>query len=220
VELNPREARGQLVHDAKSSLILDAALKVFAEKGFHESRLEDIAAAAGFSKASLYNYYEDKEEIFLHILIRMHEKIIEALRNELREDRHIRDNLLAMLRSILKIYGDNFSFSMSMTDLKTMAPSSMQRFQERHQQLMTRFKHYAKEMTDLSIAAFALGRKRGEIVSSLDDKTLSQYVTAIVRGVLFDCKAERKLGDMEVHSRSIMEFLSHGIGFANLPAAK
>ncbi len=80
MELNPREAKDQLVRDAKSNLILDAALKTFAEKGYHETRLDDIAAAAGFSKASLYNYYEDKEEIFLHILIRMHEKILEVLK--------------------------------------------------------------------------------------------------------------------------------------------
>jgi AcrR family transcriptional regulator len=78
--MDAKENRDQIVRDAKSSLILDAALKMFAEKGFHETRLDDIAAAAGFSKASLYNYYADKEAIFLHIIIRMHEKIIEALK--------------------------------------------------------------------------------------------------------------------------------------------
>lgn len=140
---NPKEVRDQMVHDAKTNLILDAALKVFSEKGYHETRLEDIAAGAGFSKASLYNYYEDKEAIFLQILIRMHEKIVDSLIGEIVENRHIKDNLTAILRAIFKIYSENFSFSMSMADLKSMAPSSLEKFQEHHQELMARFKHIA-----------------------------------------------------------------------------
>jgi AcrR family transcriptional regulator len=211
MELNPREAKDQLVHDAKSNLILDSALKVFSDKGYHETRLEDIAVAAGFSKASLYNYYEDKEEIFLHILIRMNEKILEILKTEIREGRHIVDNLQTMLRAILKIYGDNFSFTMSMTDLKTMAPTSMQRFQERHHELTARFKRYSKEMLDLSATVFALGRKRGEIASQIDDKILSQYVSSIVRGVMVEFKNAGKVGDIEGHVKNIMEFLTSGL---------
>jgi AcrR family transcriptional regulator len=210
---NPKEVRDQTVRDAKTNLILDSALKVFSEKGYHETRLEDIAAAAGFSKGSLYNYYEDKEEIFLNILIRMHEKILEVLKNEIREDRPIKENILAMLCSILKIYSENFSFSMSMSDLKTMAPGSMDRFQQRHQQLTSRFRQYSKEMIELSASIFSMGRKRGEITTPLDDKTLSQYVTSVVRGVMFECKNAGKIGDIDTLARDIMEFLTRGLGF-------
>jgi AcrR family transcriptional regulator len=212
MELNPKEAKDQLVRDAKSNLILDAALKTFAEKGYHETRLDDIAAAAGFSKASLYNYYEDKEEIFLHILIRMHEKILEVLKTEIKEDRHIVDNLQTMLRAILKIYSDNFSFTTSMADLKTIAPTSMQRFQERHHELTARFKHYSKEMLDLSATVFTLGRKRREITSQIDDRVLSQYVSSIVRSVMSEFKNAGKVGDIEGNVKTIMEFLTKGLG--------
>jgi AcrR family transcriptional regulator len=212
---NPKEVRDQMVRDAKTNLILDSALKVFSEKGYHETRLEDVAAAAGFSKASLYNYYEDKEEIFLNILIRMHEKILDVLRKEIREDRHIKENILAMLHSILRIYSENFSFSMSMADLKTMAPGSMDRFQQRHQQLTSRFRQYSKEMIELSASVFSMGRKRGEIITPLDDKTLSQYVTSVVRGVMFECKNTGKMGDIDAFVRDIMEFLTRGLGFTS-----
>lgn len=212
---NPKEVRDQMVRDAKTNLILDSALKVFSEKGYHETRLEDVAAAAGFSKASLYNYYEDKEEIFLNILIRMHEKILDVLRKEIREDRHIKENILAMLHSILRIYSENFSFSMSMADLKSMAPGSMDRFQQRHQQLTSRFRQYSKEMIELSASVFSMGRKRGEIITPLDDKTLSQYVTSVVRGVMFECKNTGKMGDIDAFVRDIMEFLTRGLGFTS-----
>lgn len=44
--------------------ILDAAMAVFAEKGFAAARLDEIAARAGVSKGALYLYFETKEELF------------------------------------------------------------------------------------------------------------------------------------------------------------
>jgi AcrR family transcriptional regulator len=215
--MDAKETRDQIVRDAKSSLILDAALKVFAEKGFHETHLEDIAAEAGFSKASLYNYYEDKEAIFLQILIRLHERILETLKKEIRSDRHIKDNIAAMARAIFTIYDENFSFSMSLSDLRSMSPTSLDKFRKHHEPLMARFSQYSKDLTDFSVSVFAAGRNRGEITSAIDDKTLALYVTWIMRGILCECKASGKISDVETNIKNIMDFLEHGMGFAKFP---
>jgi AcrR family transcriptional regulator len=44
--------------------ILDAALTVFAERGYEAARLDDVAAHAGVAKGTLYLYFEDKEALF------------------------------------------------------------------------------------------------------------------------------------------------------------
>lgn len=44
--------------------IVQAALSVFAEKGFAAAKLEDIAKRAGVSKGAIYLYFETKEDIF------------------------------------------------------------------------------------------------------------------------------------------------------------
>lgn len=44
--------------------IVQAALAVFAEKGFAAARLEEIARRAGVSKGAVYLYFETKEDIF------------------------------------------------------------------------------------------------------------------------------------------------------------
>jgi AcrR family transcriptional regulator len=44
--------------------ILEAALDVFAEKGFAAAKLSEIARRAGVSKAALYLYFETKEDLF------------------------------------------------------------------------------------------------------------------------------------------------------------
>jgi AcrR family transcriptional regulator len=50
--------------DARPQEILEAALKVFAEKGFAATRLEEIAARAGVAKGTIYLYFPSKEAVF------------------------------------------------------------------------------------------------------------------------------------------------------------
>lgn len=48
--------------------IIEAAMRVFARKGFWGTTMDDIAVEAEFSKGALYFYFENKEEIFLGIV--------------------------------------------------------------------------------------------------------------------------------------------------------
>ncbi|MBN1858543.1 TetR/AcrR family transcriptional regulator [Candidatus Bipolaricaulota bacterium] len=51
----------------KRSRILEAATTVFANTGFHASRVQDIAEQAGVAKGTIYLYFRNKEEILLSI---------------------------------------------------------------------------------------------------------------------------------------------------------
>src|SRR4249919_263571 len=47
----------------KRRLILDAAVRVFARKGYHTCRVGDIAGEAGVAHGLLYHYFRSKEEV-------------------------------------------------------------------------------------------------------------------------------------------------------------
>jgi AcrR family transcriptional regulator len=49
--------------EEKRRLILDAAVRVFARKGYHTSRVGDIAEEAGVAHGLLYHYFSSKEEL-------------------------------------------------------------------------------------------------------------------------------------------------------------
>jgi AcrR family transcriptional regulator len=49
---------------ARPGEILEAALAVFAEKGYAGARMEDIAIKAGVTKGTIYLYFPSKEEVF------------------------------------------------------------------------------------------------------------------------------------------------------------
>ena len=48
--------------------IVEAALALFVEKGFAGTRLDDVAARAGLSKAAIYLYFEDKMALFQGVI--------------------------------------------------------------------------------------------------------------------------------------------------------
>ncbi len=53
--------------------ILEAATKVFAEKGFHRATTKDIARAAGIAEGTIYTYFASKTDLLLGILDRLNE---------------------------------------------------------------------------------------------------------------------------------------------------
>src|SRR5205823_9371335 len=70
---NTHDPIQELVKKARRNQILDAATKVFAEKGFHPSTIKDIAREAGIANGTIYNYFENKTALMLGILDRMNE---------------------------------------------------------------------------------------------------------------------------------------------------
>jgi len=75
----------ELVKKARRNQILDAATKVFAEKGYHLTTIKDIATEAGIADGTIYNYFEDKDAILAAIceetFARL-DKRMEALAND------------------------------------------------------------------------------------------------------------------------------------------
>ncbi|MDH7498134.1 MAG: helix-turn-helix domain-containing protein, partial [Syntrophomonadaceae bacterium] len=48
----------------KRQLILEAAARVFSQRGYHQAKVEEIAAAAGVGKGTVYEYFDSKLELF------------------------------------------------------------------------------------------------------------------------------------------------------------
>src|SRR6266436_7656267 len=71
--------------DDKRQRILDAAVQVFARKGFFASRISDVAAAAGIADGTVYLYFESKDNILVKLFDEVMGEHIEAARQEIRD---------------------------------------------------------------------------------------------------------------------------------------
>jgi AcrR family transcriptional regulator len=58
---------------ARRTQILDAAIAVFSEKGFHRATIKEIARVAGIADGTIYTYFASKDEVLIAILDRLNE---------------------------------------------------------------------------------------------------------------------------------------------------
>src|SRR5215211_1902980 len=98
----PRRARNDADRQAKEKAILDAALDVFAERGFAEARLADVAARAGVAKGTIYLYFASKEALFEALIRTGIAAPIAALSAELAGQDHPFETILRALFARLR----------------------------------------------------------------------------------------------------------------------
>src|SRR6476620_6654264 len=71
--------------DAPPNEILDAALAVFAERGYRHTRLEHVGEAAGVTKGAIYHYFENKEDLLLRAIEHRREEAFGRIEEILRD---------------------------------------------------------------------------------------------------------------------------------------
>ncbi len=64
------EEQYEAIRQEKKELIMNSALQLFAEKGYENSSISNIAKAASISKGLMYNYFESKEELLIAVINR------------------------------------------------------------------------------------------------------------------------------------------------------
>ncbi len=78
--------------------ILAVARAAFIERGFADVSMQEIASAAGLTKAAIYYHFPDKEALFTSIVATEFERICRGIRDELRQGPPLRDQLERVAR--------------------------------------------------------------------------------------------------------------------------
>jgi AcrR family transcriptional regulator len=96
-------ARGNGVD--KRRLILDAAIHVFARKGFHHCRVSDVADEAGVAYGLVYHYFDSKEEILNTLFTERWQLMLDAIvAIDRRDDGSAREKLYMVASFIIDSY--------------------------------------------------------------------------------------------------------------------
>ena len=84
--------------------IVDAAERLFLERGFGAVSMDDLAEAAGVARRTLYNQFASKEEIFRETLLRVSGQLEDALPPGIETQGDVEDVLRLIARAILKLH--------------------------------------------------------------------------------------------------------------------
>ena len=96
-------ARSQAARD-KRRQILDAAVRVFARRGFHACRVSDVADEAGVAYGLVYHYFDSKEEILNQLFSERWQLMLDAITEIDSQPVPARDKLYMVASFIIDSY--------------------------------------------------------------------------------------------------------------------
>jgi TetR/AcrR family transcriptional regulator, fatty acid metabolism regulator protein len=161
----------------KETAILEAAVKVFAENGYHQSKISKIAEVAGVATGSVYLYYKSKEDIVLKIFDEVWLKLSKELEQTIQ-----RTDLdpVTKLDSIIDILFDSL----------TVNPSLAIVFVNEQNQLMQQEKgnvlKFYKGFLDLSEKILREGVDKKMFNTNIDIILYRDFITGGLRALLHE----------------------------------
>lgn len=159
---------GNKSKESKRELITEAAIQVFSRKGYHHSKMEEIAMEAGIGKGTIYEYFPGKLQLLQDIMEQSYRLYDHTLDLTLAGGT-LEDKLEAMIRGHLQFCQDNKDLTRILfldTDVidEELRQWAWQKKVQKEQ--------YLQEM-------FAEAIRRGEI-KPMDDRLL----TIVIGGIL------------------------------------
>jgi len=82
--------------------LLESAKRLFSQRGYYATSVEDIVESAGFSKGTFYFYFKSKEELFKSLVEEMHLSIVKRLESFLERDLPLEDALIEHAKVFLE----------------------------------------------------------------------------------------------------------------------
>lgn len=99
-----RTAKQEILRSFMETTIAQAAKEVFAERGYQRATLEEIAQRAGMSKATIYLYYRNKDDLFLHVVEELVNTVMAATAQEAATAKPPLEKLYGMIRGKVEFY--------------------------------------------------------------------------------------------------------------------
>lgn len=154
--------------------ILDAAMSVFADKGYHGASVSSVAEAAGLAKGTLYIYFESKDAMRAAIVDRYFAGVAEQVMGEALCE--TLEAFLDELKSTMDVPAEEASFHRVFFEV--FGPSfASDAFTDHVARFFNKLgSHYAKQIAHL--------QKNGEIAKHHDAPSLGRVLVSMLDGVV------------------------------------
>lgn len=154
------------------SRILEAANKVFAERGYHEATMDDVAKRLGVSKGAIYLYFKSKEELFEAIGKTAPQAFKEILYSSFGDEASPIESATQFFDKMLKLSASNPGLSFEILSEASRNPSLKRILKQNHEE-------YEKVLINF----LAEGQKRKIVGDNLDLRPLANALIALWNGL-------------------------------------
>lgn len=168
----------------KKNKVLEAATRVFAEKGYHYATISEIVAESGYSTGLVYSYFKNKLDIFLSIVLSFLRMINQLNQEKLEDLDDPMERLTALLHNIELIcnQGDNFYFMKVVVNeaLPQLNVSKEKKLLDKRNEILEENTKLIKMVDEIIVD----GQQKNIFDKSFNPYALRQIFTASIRTLL------------------------------------
>lgn len=154
--------------------ILEAAVKEFAENGFHRTQVARIAKEAGVADGTIYLYFENKEDILISLFTDKMEEFVQVLKSKLKSANTFREHLYTLVLHHLETLGGNPAQAMvTQIELRQIDPKI-------NQGISGPLKSYFNAIEEVIL----LGQEEGDVSTNIDIRLARKIVFGAIDEVV------------------------------------
>ncbi len=158
----------------KRSRILQAATRVFADKGFVRAGTKEIADAAGVGEGTLYHYFRGKDALLITIFVEVWSRQICELRARIAAREHPDEQMAAVIDSSLGLFEHNRALARIFLVELRRSPAM---YSERPMQLLDETLALLRDIIES-------GRRRGDYRGDTDLRIVPMLLYGAAEGIL------------------------------------
>ncbi len=187
---------------SKYDMILEAAVKVFAENGFRQSTISQIARAAGVGDGTIYLYFKNKDDILVQFFEYKARHVFERFRQEV--DRA--DDSVEKLRNLVRVHLTEFQRDPDMAVVYQVETHQSSRLVEEQ------IRGMAKMYQDIIAEIIEQGQRDGIIRKDLYVGLVKRFILGAVEEVIGTWLYSGRSYDLVSMSEPLVDLVIRGIG--------
>ncbi|AEP91854.1 fatty acid metabolism transcriptional regulator FadR [Bacillus subtilis] len=181
--------------------IIDAAVEVIAENGYHQSQVSKIAKQAGVADGTIYLYFKNKEDILISLFKEKMGQFIERMEEDIKEKATAKEKLaLVISKHFSLLAGDHNLAIVTQLELR-----------QSNLELRQKINEILKGYLNILDGILTEGIQSGELKEGLDVRLARQMIFGTIDETVTTWVMNDQKYDLAALSDSVLELLVSGI---------
>jgi len=181
---------------------LEAAVRVFAEQGFHQATIAQIARQAGVADGTIYLYFKNKDDILVHIFNERTRSVFNRFREAVKEA----DGAVGKLKALVSSHLAEFQADVHMAAVYQVWTHQFQRVAE------PQIKEMSKMYLDIVSEIVELGQQEGTLRKDLYLGLVKRFIIGAIDEVINTWLHAGGRYDLSTMADPLVDLFIRGIG--------
>lgn len=186
----------------KTADISEAALKVFGDRGFSRTRMEDIAKEAGIGKGTIYEYFRDKVDILNYVVNQFFDAFLKGIIDVVETETKPAEKLLSLIDFALQNVAEWEDHCATYIEYFSSVREDEGRFS-----LSGQYETMKKVIIDLVSEC----QKSGDIDGSFNPEAVAELLVSIYDGLIVHRLLEGRNMELELLRNTAMMVIKGGL---------